>query len=64
MKFHGAQCASEIYLLFDSHNQSVHFYRTDTVHTHDDGENVESAVKKISGEIETEIRAAFKNQRP
>lgn len=65
MKFRGTQCASGIYLLFDSRNQSVHLYRTDTVHTHDDDENKENAVQKISGEIETEIRAAFEaNQKP
>lgn len=65
MKFRGAQCASGIYLLFDSRNQSVHLYRIDTVHTHDNEENAENAVNKISGEIETEIRAAFEaNQKP
>lgn len=65
MKFRGAQCASGIYLLFDSRNQSVHLYRTDAVHTHDDEANKENAVNKICGEIEAEIRAAFDiNQKP
>lgn len=65
MKFRGAQCAAGIYLLFDSSNQSVHLYRTDTVHTHDDEENQENVASKISDAVKAEIKAAFDaNQKP
>lgn len=65
MKFRSDQCAAGLYLLFDASNQSVHLYRSDTVHTHDDEHNKESAVNKIRREVETEIRASFEaNQKP
>ncbi|XP_055307394.1 uncharacterized protein LOC129571604 [Sitodiplosis mosellana] len=59
------QCASGIFLLFDSTCQSVHLYRADTIHTHGDENNNENAVKKICGDIETEIRSSFEsNMKP
>lgn len=65
MKFRGTQCASGLYLLFDSTNSSVHLFRADAIHTHDDESNKENAVIKISGELEAEIRSQFEsNQKP
>lgn len=65
MKFRGAQCAGGVYLLFDASNQTVHLFRSDTVHTHDDENNKENAVNKIQGEVEAAIRASFAlNQKP
>lgn len=59
VKYRGPQCAAAVHLLFDSTNQSVHLYRTDSPHNHDD-ENVKSnAVNKISGELATEIRSMY-----
>lgn len=57
MKFRGQQCASGLYLLYDSRNANVHLYRADTPHTHDDDANKENAVDRISGELEAEIRS-------
>lgn len=59
VKYRGQQCAAAIYLLYDSTNHSVHLYRTDSPHNHDD-ENIKSnAVNKISGPIESEIRTMY-----
>lgn len=63
MKFRGKQCAAGVYLLYDSTNNSVLFYRADAIHTHDDDENKENAVNKISGEVEAEIRKLFEQKR-
>lgn len=57
VKYRGPQCDAAIYLLYDSTNLSVHLYRTDAAHNHDD-ENIKSnAVDKISGPLAIEIRS-------
>lgn len=62
MKFRGPQCAAALYLLFDATNTSVHLYRSDSPHTH---ENNSNAVNTISGELEREIRLLFeRNTKP
>lgn len=53
------QCAAAVYLLFDAKNTSVHLYRADSPHTHDDEICKNNVVTKISGVLETEIRAMF-----
>lgn len=63
MKFRGKQCAAAVYLLYDSTNNSIHLYRTEAIHTHDDEENKENAVNKICGEVEAEIRKLFEQKR-
>lgn len=62
MKFRGKQCAAGVYLLYDSENGSVHFYRADAAHTHENDENKENAVSKISGAVEAEIRKMFEQK--
>lgn len=65
MKFRGQQCASGLYLLYNSQNEDVHLYRADSPHTHDDDGNKENAVNRIGGELEAEIRSLFEhNVRP
>lgn len=65
MKFRGKQCESGLYLLFDSRSTVVHLYRAESAHTHDDDENKGSAVSRISGKLEAEIRALFEqNSKP
>lgn len=59
MKFRGKQCASGLYLLYDSKSLNVYLYRADTPHTHDDDENRDNVVVRISGDLEKEIRALF-----
>lgn len=59
MKFRGQQCASGLYLLYDSRNANVHLYRAESPHTHDDDDNKENAVDRISGELEARIRSLF-----
>lgn len=59
MKFRGAQCTAGKYLLFDSTNKSIHLYRADAEHTHNDAGFKENAVNKISGVLESEIRTMF-----
>lgn len=61
MKFRGQQCASGLYLLYDSRNTDVHLYRADTPHTHDDDNNKTNAVDRISGDLEAEIRSMADN---
>lgn len=59
VKFRGQQCSAGIYLLYDSTNTSVHLYRTDSSHNHDDDNIKYNAVDRISGALEAEIRAMF-----
>lgn len=61
MKFRGQQCASGLYLLYDSRNTDVHLYRADSPHTHADDNNKANAVSLISGDLETEIRSMADN---
>lgn len=63
MQFRGKQCASGLYLLCDSQNTDVHLYRADsTPHTHDDDNIKGSAVDRISGDVEAEIRSFLKSK--
>lgn len=62
MKFRGKQCEASVYLLYDSTNSSVHFYRSESIHTHEQDDYLDNAVGKISGEIEIEIRRMFENK--
>lgn len=65
MKFRGKQCASGLYLLFDSRNGDVHLYRSEETHSHDDDQCMENAVDKIPAETEAEIRRLFElNTKP
>lgn len=59
MKFRGKQCASGLYLLYDSKSLKVYLYRAESPHTHDDDENRDNVVVRISGDLEKEIRALF-----
>lgn len=60
MKFRGKQCDAGVYLLYDSRNSSVHLYRCELPHSHDNEECKQNARNTIPIEIETAIRALFK----
>lgn len=62
MKFRGTQCASGLYLLYDSRSTKVYLYRADTAHTHDAEENRGNAVVRISGALEKDIRTLFEQR--
>lgn len=57
VKYRGQQCAAAIYLLYDATNQSVHLYRTDSEHNHDDANIKSNAVDKIPAAVADEIRS-------
>lgn len=57
------QLPAAVYLLYDSTNKTVQFFRADAIHTHDDEENKENAVSTISNEVEAEIRKLFEQKR-
>lgn len=57
VKARGQQCAAAVYLLYDAKNTSVHLYRADSSHTHDDDICQNNVASKISGAVEAEIRA-------
>lgn len=59
VKARGQQCSAAIYLLYDATNTSVHLYRADSAHTHDDEICQNNVVTKISGILEAEIRSMF-----
>lgn len=59
VKYRGKQCDAAIYLLYDSTNLSVHLYRTDAAHNHDDESIKSNAVDKISGPLAIEIRSLY-----
>lgn len=59
MKFRGKQCEAAVYLLYNSTDTSVKFYRADSIHTHLQDDYKDNAVKKISGQVEVEIRRMF-----
>lgn len=56
VKSRGAQCEADGYLLYDSKNDDVHYYRSVNEHTHDNHPN---AVNKISTEVEAVIREMY-----
>lgn len=65
MKFRGKQCASGLYLLFDSRSADVLLYRSADAHSHDDEECAKNAVSNIPKETEAEIRKLFElNTKP
>lgn len=51
-----------LFVFYDSTNSSVHFYRSESIHTHEQDDHLDNAVGKISGEIEIEIRRMFENK--
>lgn len=59
MKFRGKQCDAGVYLLYDSRNSSVHFYRCDLPHSHDSDECKQNARNTIPAEIEAAVRELF-----
>lgn len=56
VKSRGTQCEADAYLLYDSRNDDVHYYRSVNEHTH---ENHLNSVNKISTEVEVAIREMY-----
>lgn len=59
VKARGQQCDAAVHLLFDAKNTSIHLYRADSIHTHDDEISRNNVVSTISGALEAEIRNMF-----
>lgn len=59
MKFRGRQCDAGVYLLYDSRNSSVHMYRCELPHSHDNDECKRNVRNTIPTQIEAIIRQLF-----
>lgn len=59
MKYRGKQCDAGIYLLYDSKNSSVHLYRCELPHSHENEECKKNARNIIPAETENAIRELF-----
>lgn len=55
MKFRGKQCESAVYLLYDAFSPRVGFFRSISLHTHND----DNAVDKITGQLADKIKLMY-----